>query len=421
MSKKRRSRDQRGPEKSQPKSEPQLERREETRAREIFSRVTPFRVAFFLLFLGALLSPLLSKNSRVGDIKFGNRIFRFVPQWDSQEDFDLSRAVPQLEKYCRDLSGIIDIPDSFLVKILPSESGGDVALDILYDLEKFKSERELVITQLESIGELSINPRLINDSTFAHELFHFVRVHTGTFVCHDGFEEGLAEYAENRIYPSATILEIRCFFDAFPELGMIPVDDTVFALDKLLGRTDATSSAFFKHESRARAWRRFLEDPEYPQRRDFIRRFQRAQLAEPQLWTLQKALDLGEELEPGFREWFEGEEVFQAPEREQKIVRAVLLHDKIVLLRFWQRRMDKEDERDPELYEIVPFHCPIDIVLTTKTGLRFTGVVPSANSRLVPSAVPLIQFGIRRADDIESVSLRVQGSEEEIPFKRYSR
>lgn len=325
-----------------------------------------------------------------------------------------------LTKDIRQLRDFFDIPQGLTVTLHAKSTseayGGDVGLKLGYDLKKWQSERVFQLQEVKPSNLLAITPHLVEDPTMTHELTHIIRMQN--LVSHHGFEEGLAEYVENKAQPHSHDKEkmtIAQFLDAFPELQYLPLEDPVFGFREMQGRGESESLWVInlKHEIRRRAWQRFLENPAYPERKDFLRKLQAAQIKEQkQRWTLEEVLRAGTSIDYKFREWFSGEAAFK-PAHEGKIARAIFQNGIVKILVIEQKKTPKSAPQDPDCFEMVPFRDPMILYGELKSGEKFELTISAKQDGIIHnlSIVDILGALQMPVDTIEILGLRFQNGE----------
>ncbi len=282
-----------------------------------------------------------------------------------------------LKSHMEKLKDYIDMPKGFSVDVIPGDGGGDVTLQLEYDKNKMRADRTLEITSITAAHELHLEPRLLRSSSALHEMIHLARAEAGTFVAHHGFEEGLAEYGEMKAYPrSGNRPDLFLFLDHFPELENIPLENPVFGFREFSGQKESRLQGIIplKHELRRRAWARFLDDPGHVERQGFVKQLQTAQNNTPKpVWTIADVLEVGNQIDPAFEDWFEGEPVFKTA-TEMRVARVLVEKNILHFLTFDFKKMSKVNPVDPDLFEIKPFRESMEVNVKLRGGkeLEFT-------------------------------------------------
>lgn len=306
--------------------------------------------------------------------------FNFSESWKpifSRMKISKSQLEGILRLHMEKLKGYIDMPKGFSVDVIPGDGGGDVTLDLEYDLGKVEADRTLEITSITAAHELHLEPRLLRSSSALHEMIHLARAEAGTFVAHHGFEEGLAEYGEMKAYPrSGNKPDLFLFLDHFPELENIALENPVFGFREFSGQKESRLQGVIqlKHELRRRAWARFLDDPEHVERQGFVKQLQTAQKTTPKaVWTITDVLEVGNQIDPAFGDWFESEPVFKTA-TEMRVARVLVEKNILHFLTFDFKKMPKANSVDPDLFEIKPFRegMEVNVKLRGDKELKFT-------------------------------------------------
>lgn len=326
----------------------------------------------------------------------------------------LSENIQAIEKYG------MSIPDGTTVQLSASgEYGGDVGIDIEFDTEALDNRGEFIVTSLNASSSTMHFKRGIlfdgdRDNTIAHELVHMARILGGTFVTHTGFEEGLAtwidteEHGERKGYSHFPI--------RYPMLYRTTFDQPFFMADAFIGATSLPSFATLEHSARAAAWDRFLS--EEGRGVDFVRELQdRQEEAGQEFWTLEEVLALGNEIDPEFKQWFERQRVFKAPEKP--FTKAYALEkDGVIELILIEAKKKTDSERGLHAYSYGGIDS--DVVISLDLGNQILDAKVQTNSGALVNKfdlnATLKQSGFTR-DQVKRVKIRFK-SGKEIPYTR---
>lgn len=310
--------------------------------------------------------------------------FNIDPSWNQvfeKGEFGRSQLESDLRKQVEKLRELLGVDASFDLKLIPEKEnsafGGDVAIMMMYDVEKYEEDGVFEIKSIGLPSEMYLPVRL-NAPTIFHELSHALRVSEGAFVLHEGFEEGLSESLELEAYPDdfdvkSSVGEVANpidFLDAFPELESIALEQSQYGFREFRGKgaSSLVGSVSLTHPIRRRAWERFLKNDEHPEREGFLRKLTQAQVAAGKpFWEIEDVLALGDIIDPKFSEWFHGEGAFQQA-KSGAIARALVKDSKISLLLFDFQELKKLNENDPDLFEMVGIARDMFVNFSLKTG-----------------------------------------------------